>query len=89
LSFSFERLYHSAANLRVRHLLAYNVRALAQWECGFDRLPGLRMLLEFGNLNLLRFTQGSGRPLTAAWLCFLLNYGCQAPIAANAHVGYS
>ena len=44
------------------------------------------MPLEFVNLNLLGFTEGSGQPLTAAWLCFMLKYGCQAPIAANAHV---
>ncbi len=45
-----------------------------------------RMLLEFENLNLPDFAQGSGQPLTAAWLCFMLKYGCQAPIAANAAV---
>jgi len=44
------------------------------------------MPLEFVNLNLLRFAKGSGQPLTAAWLCFMLKYECQAPIAANAHV---
>ena len=44
------------------------------------------MLLELMNLNLLRFTEGSGQPLTIAWLCFRLKYGCLAPIAANAHV---
>jgi len=46
----------------------------------------LRMLLEFVNLNLPDFAQGSGQPQTAAWLCFMLKYGCQAPIAANAAV---
>ena len=49
----------------------------------------LAMPLGFGNLNLLGFTQGSGQPLTAAWPCFMLKYGCQAPIAANAHVSTS
>ena len=44
----------------------------------------LAMLLEFVNLNLLCFTEGLGQPLTAAWLCFKLKFGCQAPIAANA-----
>ena len=44
------------------------------------------MPLEFVNLNLLGFTEGAGQPLTAAWLCFMLKYGCLAPIAANAHV---
>jgi len=44
------------------------------------------MLLEFVNLNLPDFAQGSGQPQTAAWLCFMLKYGCQAPIAANAAV---
>ena len=44
----------------------------------------LAMPLEFVNLNLLGFTEESGQPLTAAWLCFMLRYGCQAPIAANA-----
>jgi hypothetical protein len=38
------------------------------------------------NLNLLGFTEGSGQPLTAAWLCFKLKFACQAPIAANAFV---
>ena len=47
------------------------------------------MLLEFGNLKLPGFAKGSGQPLTAAWLCFMLKYGCQAPIAANAAVGCS
>ncbi len=47
------------------------------------------MPLEFVNLNLLGFTEGSGQPLTAARLCFMLKYGCQAPIAANAHVSRS
>ena len=42
------------------------------------------MPLEFENLKLLGFTEGSGQPLTDAWLCFMLKYGCQAPIAANA-----
>ena len=46
----------------------------------------LAMPLEFGNLNLLGFNEGSGQPLTAARLCFMLKYGCLAPIAANAHV---
>ena len=46
----------------------------------------LAMLLEFVNLNLLGFTEGSGQPLAADWLCFMLKYGCQAPIAANAFV---
>jgi hypothetical protein len=45
------------------------------------------MLLEFENLNLPNFAQGTGQPLTAARLCFMLKYGCQAPIAANARVG--
>ena len=45
------------------------------------------MLLEFRNLKLPDFVQGSGQPLTAAWLYFMLKYGCQAPIAANAAVG--
>jgi len=44
------------------------------------------MPLEFMNLNLLGFTEGSGQPLTAAWLYFLLKYRCLAPIAANAAV---
>ena len=44
------------------------------------------MPLEFENLKLLGFTEGSGQPLTDAWLCFMLKYGCQAPIAANARV---
>jgi len=44
------------------------------------------VLLEFKNLNLPDFVEGSGQPLTAAWLCFMLNFVCQAPIAANAHV---
>ena len=44
------------------------------------------MPLEFRNLNLPGFAEGSGQPLTAAWLCFMLKYGCQAPIAANAAV---
>jgi len=44
------------------------------------------MPLEFENLNLLSFIEGSGQPLTAARLCFMLKYGCQAPIAANAAV---
>ena len=44
------------------------------------------MLLEFKNLNLPDFVEGSGQPLTAAWLCFKLKFACQAPIAANAAV---
>ena len=44
------------------------------------------MPLGFVNLNLLGFTEGSGQTLTAAWHCFMLKCGCQAPIAANAHV---
>ena len=48
-----------------------------------------RMPLEFENLKLPGFAEGSGRPLTASWLCFMLKYGCQAPIAANAHVSTS
>jgi len=44
------------------------------------------MPLEFGNLKLPGFAQGSGLPLTAAWLCFKLKYACRAPIAANAAV---
>jgi len=44
------------------------------------------MPLEVMNLNLLGFTEGSGQPLTAAWLCFKLKFACQAPIAANAFV---
>jgi hypothetical protein len=47
------------------------------------------MLLELRNLKLPDFVQESGQPLTAAWLCFVLKFGCQAPIAANAHVGGS
>jgi len=35
-----------------------------------------------------RFSQGLGQPMTPAWLCFMLKYGCQAPIAANAHVSW-
>ena len=46
----------------------------------------LRMPLEFKNLNLPEFAQGLGQPQTDAWLCFMLKYGCQAPIAANARV---
>jgi hypothetical protein len=46
-------------------------------------------LLEFINLNLPDFVEVSGQPLTAAWLCFLLKYGCLAPVAANAHVSGS
>ena len=46
----------------------------------------LAMPLEFVNLKLLGFAQGFGQLLTAAWLCFMLKYGCQAPIAANARV---
>ena len=44
------------------------------------------MALEFVKLNLLGFAEGQGQLLTTAWLCFMLKYGCQAPIAANAHV---
>ena len=33
----------------------------------FVRLPGPRMLLEF---EVFGFSQVSGQPLTAAWLCF-------------------
>ena len=44
------------------------------------------MPLEFVNLNIPSLVQGSGQPLTAAWLCFKLKYGCLAPIAANARV---
>ena len=44
------------------------------------------MPLGFGNLNLLGFNEGSGHPLTTAQLCFMLKYGWQAPIAANAYV---
>jgi len=47
----------------------------------------LAMLLKYERLKLLDFDQGSGQPQTAAWLCFMLKYGCQAPIAANACVG--
>ena len=43
-----------------------------------------RMPLEFENLKLPGFAEGSGRPLTTSWLCFMLKYGCQAPIVANA-----
>jgi len=46
----------------------------------------LAMLLEVKSLNLPDFMQELGQPLTAAWLCLMLKYGCQAPIAANAHV---
>jgi len=52
--------------------------------CSSDQLA---MPLEFKILRLQGLGQGSGRPLTAAWLCFMLKYGCQAPIAANAAVG--
>ena len=45
--------------------------------------------LEFWNLKLPDFAQESGQPLTAAWLCFMLKYVCQAPIAANALVSRS
>jgi len=38
------------------------------------------------NSNLPDFVVGSGQPLTAAWLCFMLKYDCLAPIAANAAV---
>ena len=44
------------------------------------------MPLEFKRLKLPGFAEGSGRPLTAAWLYFMLKYGCQDPIAANAAV---
>ena len=47
------------------------------------------MPLGFGNLNLLRFTEGSGQPLTAAWLCFEAEVWVSSPIAANAFVGGS
>ena len=40
-------------------------------------------------MNLPGFAQGAGQPLTAAWFCFMLKYGCQAPIAANALVSRS
>jgi len=73
----------------VKQQLPANGPALAQWERGFIRLLDLRMLLEFENLNLPEFVQGPGQPLTAAWLCFTLKYGCQAPIAANARVSCS
>ena len=46
----------------------------------------LAMPLQYESLKLPGFAQGSGQPLTAAWLCFMLKYGCQAPIAANAAV---
>jgi len=49
----------------------------------------LAMPLEFMNLNLPGFAQGSSQPLTAAWLYFMLKYRCPAPIAANAYVGRS
>ena len=49
----------------------------------------LAMPLQYESLKLPGFAQGSGQPLTAAWLCFMLKYGCQAPIAANAHVSRS
>ena len=39
--------------------------------------------------EIFGFSQVSGQPLTAAWLCFILKYGCLAPIAANAHVSGS
>ena len=45
-----------------------------------------RMPLEFWKLKLPSFARESGQPLTAAWLCFMPKYGCQAPIAANARV---
>jgi len=51
--------------------------------CMFARLA---MILGFVISNLPDFGEVSGQPLTAAWLCFLLKYGCLAPIAANAHV---
>ena len=44
------------------------------------------MPLELMNLKLRGFAQEAGQPLTAARLCFMLKYGCQAPIAANARV---
>ena len=44
----------------------------------------LAMPLELMNLKLRGFAQESGHPLTVAWLCFMLKYGCLAPIAANA-----
>ena len=47
----------------------------------------LAVPLEFKNLKLPDFSQVAGQPPTAAWLCFMLKYGCQAPIAANAAVG--
>jgi len=46
----------------------------------------LAVPLEFKRLKLPGFAEGSGRPMTAAWLCFMLKYGCPAPIAANARV---
>ncbi len=69
--------------------ISANVQALAQWEVGFVRLTSWGMLLEFKSLKLPGFAQGSGQPQTAARLCFMLKYGCQAHIAANAAVGCS
>jgi len=46
----------------------------------------LAMLLKYESLKLAGFAKGSGQSLTAAWLCFMLKYGCLAPIAANAPV---
>jgi hypothetical protein len=48
----------------------------------------LAMPLEFKSLKLPGFAQGSGQPQTAARLCFMLKYGSQAPIAANAAVSW-
>ena len=44
------------------------------------------MLLKVKRLKLSGIVQESGQPQSAAWLCFMLKYGCLAPIAANAHV---
>ena len=48
-----------------------------------------RMPLEFRKFKLPSFARGTGQPLTAAWLCFMLKFACQAPIAANARVRHS
>ena len=39
----------------------------------------LAMPLEFVNLNLLGFTEGSGQPLTAARLCFYAEVWVSSP----------
>ena len=49
----------------------------------------LRMPDEIWNSKLPDFVEGSGQPQTAARFCFMLKYGCPAPIAANALVSRS